>query len=44
MAEALRTVHTRGMKLLWGWWWPEGPKLGFDKMAGPVPEIMDGSL
>jgi hypothetical protein len=44
MAEALGTVHTRGRGLLQGWWWPIGPKLVFDKMAVPVPEIMDSSL
>jgi hypothetical protein len=27
--------------LLRGWWWPVGPKLVFDQMAAPVPEIMD---
>jgi hypothetical protein len=44
MSEALRTVHTRGSGLLWGWWWLVGPKLFFDQIAAPVPEIMDGSL
>jgi hypothetical protein len=27
MAEALGTVHTCRRGLLWGWWWPVGPKL-----------------
>jgi hypothetical protein len=44
MAETLRTVHKRGRGLLRGWWWEVGPKLVFDQMASPVPEIMDGSL
>jgi hypothetical protein len=26
------------------WLLPVGPKLVFDQMAAPVPEIMDGSL
>jgi hypothetical protein len=43
-AEALGTMHTRGRGLLWGWWWSVGPKLVFDHMAAPAPEIMDGSL
>jgi hypothetical protein len=30
--------------ILWGWWWPIGPELVFDRMAAPVPEIMDDSL
>jgi hypothetical protein len=25
-----------------GWWWPVGPKVGFDQMEAPVPEIRDG--
>jgi hypothetical protein len=29
--------------LLWGWWCSR-PKVSFDQMAAPVPEIMDGSL
>jgi hypothetical protein len=41
MAESLGTVHTRRRGLLWGWWWPLGPKLVFDQMATPVPVIMD---
>jgi hypothetical protein len=40
MAEALRTVHTGRRELLRGCWWPVGPKLVFDQMAAPVPEIM----
>jgi hypothetical protein len=44
MAETLGTVHTRGRGLLGGWWWPVGPKLGFGRMAAPVPEIMDVPL
>jgi hypothetical protein len=44
MAEKLGTVHTRGRKLLRGWRWPVGPKLVFDQMVAPVPEIMDSSL
>jgi hypothetical protein len=34
-------VHTSGRGLLWGWWWPVGPKLVFDHMAALVPEIMN---
>jgi hypothetical protein len=41
MAEALEAVHTCRMGLLRVWWWPVGPKLIFDQMAAPVPEIMD---
>jgi hypothetical protein len=44
VAKALGTVHTRGRGLLQGWWWPVGPKLVYDQMAAPVPEIMCGSL
>jgi hypothetical protein len=45
MAEALGTVHTLRRGLLRGWWWrPIGPKLAFDQMVAPVPEIMDDSL
>jgi hypothetical protein len=44
MAEALGTVHTRGRGLLRGRWSPVGPKLVFDQMAEPVPEIMDDCL
>jgi hypothetical protein len=44
MAEAWGTVHTLGKGLLRGWWWPVGPKLVFDQMAAPVPEIINGSL
>jgi hypothetical protein len=44
MAEALETVHTHGRGLLRGWWCPIGPKLFFNQMAAPVPELMDCSL
>jgi hypothetical protein len=44
MAEAMRKVHTCGRDLLRRQWWPVGPKLVFDQMPTPVPEIMDGSL
>jgi hypothetical protein len=44
MAEALGTVHTRGRELFRGLWWLVGPKLVFDLMGAPVPEIMGGSL
>jgi hypothetical protein len=27
-----------------GRWWPVGPKLIFNEMAAPVPEIMGGSM
>jgi hypothetical protein len=37
-------VHTRGGRLLLWSWWPVGPKLHFDQMTAPVPEIMDDSL
>jgi hypothetical protein len=40
MAEALGTVHTRGGELVG----PIGPKLVFDQMAVPVPEIVNNSL
>jgi hypothetical protein len=39
MAEVLETVHRRGE-----WWCPRGPKLIFERMAAPVPEIMDDSF
>jgi hypothetical protein len=41
MAEALGMRHKCGRGLLWGWWWPLGPKLVLNQMAAPVPEIMD---
>jgi hypothetical protein len=41
MAEVLGTMNMRGRGLPQGWWWPLGPKLVFDKMAAPFPEIMD---
>jgi hypothetical protein len=44
MAEALRKVHTCGIGLLGGLLWQVGPKLVFDEMSAPVPEIMNGSL
>jgi hypothetical protein len=44
MVEVLGTVHTRRKALLRGRWCPIGPKLGFDQMVAPVPEIMDGFL
>jgi hypothetical protein len=34
-------MHTRGRRLLQGRRWPIGPKLVFDYMAAPVPEIID---
>jgi hypothetical protein len=37
----LGTMHTRGRELP-AWRWPVGPKFDFDRMAAPVPEIMDG--
>jgi hypothetical protein len=37
-------VHTRRRRLLPGRWWPVGPKLVFDQMADPIPEIMEHSL
>jgi hypothetical protein len=41
MAEALGTVHMREMALLrWGWR-PVDPKLVFDQITEPVPEIID---
>jgi hypothetical protein len=36
MAEALRTVHTRGRGLFRGLFWPVGTKLVLDHMATPV--------
>jgi hypothetical protein len=42
MTEVLETVHKGGKELLRGLWLPIGPKLGFDRMTAPVPEIMDG--
>jgi hypothetical protein len=44
MAGTLEMVHKREKGLFGGWWWPVGPKLVFDQMAAPVPEIMDGPL
>jgi hypothetical protein len=32
-----------GKDLLWGWWWPVGPKLVFDQMAALVQELKDSS-
>jgi hypothetical protein len=32
-----------GREPLQGWWWPLGPKLVFDHMTAPVPEIMVSS-
>jgi hypothetical protein len=31
--RTLGIVHTHERVLLWGWWWPVGPKLVFDQMA-----------
>jgi hypothetical protein len=42
MAEAMETMHTRGRRLLRGWWWR--PKLVFDQIAAPVSQILEGSL
>jgi hypothetical protein len=39
--KGLGKVHMGGRGLHRGWWWPVGPKLVFDQMAAPVPEIMD---
>jgi hypothetical protein len=44
MSETLGTVHTRGRGLLRRWWWPDRPKVSFDQMAAPVPEIKDSTL
>jgi hypothetical protein len=44
MAEVLGMVYTHGRGLLRGWWWPLGPKLIFNQMAAPVPEIIYGPL
>jgi hypothetical protein len=41
MSEALGTVHIRGRELLRG---PVSPKLVFEQIVAPVPEIMDGYL
>jgi hypothetical protein len=35
-----RCIHAEG-DYFRGWWWAVGPKLVFDQMATPVPEIMD---
>jgi hypothetical protein len=35
----LGTVHMCRSGLLWGWWWPVGLKLIFDKTPASVPEI-----
>jgi hypothetical protein len=35
------TVRTLRKGLLRGWWWTLGPKLVFNHLATPVPEIMD---
>jgi hypothetical protein len=43
MGELLGMVHMCRMGLLWGWWWPVDPKLVFDQMTAPAPEIMDQS-
>jgi hypothetical protein len=40
----LERMYAHGMRLLRGWWWPTGPKLVFDQIATPVPEIMDDIL
>jgi hypothetical protein len=39
MIEALEKMHTHGRGLLRGEWWLAGPKLVFEQMAAPVPEI-----
>jgi hypothetical protein len=44
MAECLETEHTCGRGPLRRWLWPVGPKLVFEQMAAPVPEVMNGSL
>jgi hypothetical protein len=41
MAETLGKVHTRRRALFQGQWWRVRPKLVFNQMAAPVPEIMD---
>jgi hypothetical protein len=38
--SAGNSLYMRGSGLLQGWWWLVGPKLVFDQMAAPVPEIM----
>jgi hypothetical protein len=44
MEEELEIEHTRGRRVLRGWWWPVGTKLVSDQMATPVPEMRNGSL
>jgi hypothetical protein len=34
--DAFKKWQAHGRGLLQGWWWPVGPKLVFDQMAGPV--------
>jgi hypothetical protein len=41
IAEVLGIVDTRGRGLLWGWWWPVGPKFFSKQKAAPVWEILD---
>jgi hypothetical protein len=37
-------AYTRKGTIFQVLWWPVGPKLVFDQMAAPVPEIMDEYL
>jgi hypothetical protein len=38
------TVNVHGRGLPWRRWWRVGPKLFFDQMAAPVPEVVSYSL
>jgi hypothetical protein len=37
-------LHTHAKGPLWGWWWPVDPKLIFEQLVTPVPEIIDDSF
>jgi hypothetical protein len=41
MAEALGMMHAGGRGLLQGRWWTGGPKLVYNQIGAPVPEIMN---
>jgi hypothetical protein len=43
MTEAMGTMRTCRRGLFRRWWWSVGPKLVFDQMEEPVPEIMNSS-
>jgi hypothetical protein len=43
MVEVLGMVNTHRKGLLRGRWWLVGPRLIFDQVAAPVPEIMDSN-